>query len=32
VLRRHTLRWAAEIAASGSLADNLASFCRDKLK
>jgi uncharacterized repeat protein (TIGR03837 family) len=31
-LRRHTLEWAAEIAASGSLADNLASFCRDKLK
>ncbi|HEV7393809.1 MAG TPA: elongation factor P maturation arginine rhamnosyltransferase EarP [Burkholderiales bacterium] len=31
-LRRHGLQWAIEISASGSLVDNLASFCRDKLK
>jgi uncharacterized repeat protein (TIGR03837 family) len=31
-LRRHALQWRAEIAEVGSLADNLASFCEDKLK
>jgi uncharacterized repeat protein (TIGR03837 family) len=32
VLRRHASAWAGRIAAIGDLADNLASFCLDKLK
>jgi uncharacterized repeat protein (TIGR03837 family) len=31
-LQRHTRLWADRIAGIGSLAANLASFCRDKLK
>ena len=31
-LERHAHVWQTRIAAVGSLADNLASFCRDKLK
>jgi uncharacterized repeat protein (TIGR03837 family) len=31
-LRRHARSWADRIAASGELAENLASFCRAKLK
>jgi hypothetical protein len=32
VLDVHARIWQARIAAVGSLAENLASFCRDKLK
>jgi uncharacterized repeat protein (TIGR03837 family) len=32
VLDAHARTWQARIAEVGSLADNLASFCRDKLK
>jgi hypothetical protein len=32
VVRSHTLGWADRLAGLGELADNLASFCRDKLK
>jgi uncharacterized repeat protein (TIGR03837 family) len=31
-LRRYSRVWPDKLAAIGSLADNLASFCRDKLK
>jgi uncharacterized repeat protein (TIGR03837 family) len=31
-LREHAIRWAARLAGIGGLADNLARFCRDKLK
>jgi uncharacterized repeat protein (TIGR03837 family) len=31
-LRQHAVRWAGRIAGTGGLADNLARFCRDKLK
>jgi uncharacterized repeat protein (TIGR03837 family) len=32
VLRAHAVRWADQLRETGELAENLAEFCRDKLK
>jgi uncharacterized repeat protein (TIGR03837 family) len=32
VLRAHAVRWADQLFETGELAENLAEFCRDKLK
>jgi uncharacterized repeat protein (TIGR03837 family) len=32
VLRAHAVRWANQLLQTGELAENLAEFCRDKLK